>query len=1686
MQKISDLISLNEQASLVKGVQLDWYGDPKQEKENERLASGYIFSSGRTARGAQSAIDIFEKIWTSLNQPGSFNVFTVIAKYGHGKSHFALVLANYFGRQSGDPVLEGILRQIEVCSDKNTAFHFRSFKDQAQKPQLVIRLAGHNFTDLRQGFLRALRRALDEHTATHNYPIKAISARAVEWLRTLTDKQRKQAQKYLDENYQTDLAAVIQDLEQFDLSKESIAREISRVVLGVEANFGADVNLRDIINQVIDDLCTGREAPFHKMVILFDELGIYSENWCHNRMAAGALAPQQILEACDDRRGRICLIAFLQREMSEFVKHYAAQEEFKKWAERFPVETYYYLETSLERVIKGLLIREEGSGQFARDFMPQIETACDAAWQILPFYQNKPEIWDQDKFRNIVGVGAFPLHPITTGLLCNLTFVQGGRTIIGFVSEVIRDLQEEPLSQRGELNWIFPIRLVDEFKNSFEGHEAQYSLYINAIKRLGANVPQSYYLVLKALFLFDAGKLKRYPSQSHASVLKHLCGLSETEIQDSLRKLADEHFVIRYSQAKKEYEFTGIGTSPIEIREHLQREVAGKTVSSLADKLDALKMLDQPGITDNLPISEANGFKAEHAIEGDEWQLAPRFMDAARLDADQIKRMLRDVSESARGLLVYAVSTDAMELENAQEQAVQILDSLMSGQNPYPVVITIPRSPAVHLEQEILMYEALEGWGKAKRELYGEGYEAAKKDSDRRLEDILKGHIKDVRYCVASIVKQRLKTGEETQLSRISDRLFEEAFPHRAPARSNILKTNSTKGNSAVAEVARHLLTNDIDFGKLDQATKNLVTAVLAEGKDKWGVLTSRFRLQIPTDDRVLKAWKELDEAIQANKPVYLESLSKRLRDVPYGYDDFTLTLLYAAWIGKNRNDLSFFGLLSRNSPRTPLSLNDIQDQLMRAKTFISWVRDGSLQIQRLGKGQEATKYLKRIEEATDYEKAKNLLGEAEAFTARFSFDEETRTKIAEAISKLTDEVAKIEEYLDQVQRYRQLAGKTDNVAPLLECIARLPQRPTTYLDFDDTPFVETKKFIEGKIQSGVEKHTQQRLKQIEDYKATCRDLELLSNALHKNGREDLRQQCIHALARINNEYALLKAQQEEERIAKEIDAIQVNDLVLASCREWITRIGVILAKDLANATDRTRQRIEKTQKRIGKRISDYEQWISDLSHRILAISNLKQAGTLRDEIIGREREYTNTPESDALQQYRLQVESKIDELGETERQLKERRVVISSHLNIAQDRAARVTQAQVFEDAARGFRGVLTLPPLPDGVEFTEEEEKQISGIVEKARSRVNSLFKKLSQPKVLKKVADFEERRAELLRAIDLLDEITNLPSEWRQELNELLKSVERGLENWQKEQERVREEQQRAEEEKHRKLHNSRIAEDTLKQTRIAHTLREIRNAVSNTLSALDKLKLPCDEQIALLNNEHKRLEEMNASMLRWVNNDLPSALSTTWVLKDIQELRREVVRYESLCGNDPLLSNALAEARTNLDRRSVLISRLASLEQQATNLSRCLESMAQLASLKEEHSDSSEQINAAENRLQKKLNDFRIIERRKAEEWLSQFQVVLNGDVSSSQASKLLRMLEERPRGLEAKDEAFLSSVREKLDYIRDTDIASKITDEFSKLQTSRQRAECLLRIAEICKAEGLPKDYADRLIQILEL
>ena len=707
------------------------------------------------------------------------------------------------------PLVEEIINSIEHSSSGAEAAHFRSFKKNIKKPSLVIKIAGHMFRDLRQGFLKALRNALDEHTVTRGYPIKSTITEALNWLEARSESEMATARVFLNQEKGCEYEDIVSMLKDFDSSAEDIVTDLCYHLYQTKPDFGASVNLEEVILQIHDELCTGSEAPFNKMVIVFDELGVYLEGWQENHIKAGNLALQNILEACANRRGKISLVTFTQADPDRFSS--SSQADYNRFTGR--LRERLYLAANLELVLNSMIgkNKEHEWQSFMSRHSLEIEKAASDAYRAMPQYQEGE--WEESHFLEIMSKGMFPLHPLTATLLCQLDFAQG-RSVISFVNREIERIAPENASDlhKGPL-WISPVQIVDFFEENFRKQEglaagkATYSDYENAVNQIGQNQDSDYYTILKALFLYDVGGIRKLPTEKHSTVLSKIALIHEDKVEDYLNKLANDFYVIRYVEARGEYEFSGVGTGAGNILPDLRRETAGKEVESIANELNAIEAIDM--LESELPDTSAEDFKEEFNVEGSEWALHPVIYDAASLEREKTRTDIRDFAKEVvlgekrgvkeRGLIIYTIPRNQDEQTKAFDRARKLLNEWSirdPGTNrnyPYPIIFAITRS-AEALNQPLLMLQSLRSWSEEKRQLYGKGYNDALHIVTEEVQQALSTILTDVEYVFPDEVERKITENDRKEIDIIASHLFAVCFPFRPPNESDVLRMDKTRG----------------------------------------------------------------------------------------------------------------------------------------------------------------------------------------------------------------------------------------------------------------------------------------------------------------------------------------------------------------------------------------------------------------------------------------------------------------------------------------------------------------------------------------------------------------------------------------------------------------------------------------------------------------------------------------------------------------------------------------------------------------------------------------------------------------------------------------------------------------------------------------------------------------------------
>ena len=402
-------------------------------------------------------------------------------------------------------------------------------------------------------------------------------------LEHLSPSERRKANEFLaSESHtfgQVDVPHIIRHLQdglyRHVAAVVAISRHLNR---GFPIHFEMDLNLEKLLDDVIENLCRGEQRKYQGVLILFDELNAYLQNWVADSHAAGGMALQNLTNACEKHKSRLALVCFTQVLPSNTITSLGGSAEkktYEKLTSRIELgpSTYEPI-SSLELVIDALLNTKTGEEwtDFYGEWHPTVASDGRESYEYMSKYQGGG--WKRDDYHRTLVFGCFPLHPLTSYLLCNLDLTQG-RTAIQFIKEDVREfVAREPAVRDGSLNYIRAVRLVESFEGNFSRHSV-YGDYERAITAIAASGSGDDLSTLRALFVYylAGAKLRKPDNEPHELILSLLSGLSVNRTRECLHRLAEGLGVIHYIPLAKTYRFySGLGLA--DLRKAIEAETA--------------------------------------------------------------------------------------------------------------------------------------------------------------------------------------------------------------------------------------------------------------------------------------------------------------------------------------------------------------------------------------------------------------------------------------------------------------------------------------------------------------------------------------------------------------------------------------------------------------------------------------------------------------------------------------------------------------------------------------------------------------------------------------------------------------------------------------------------------------------------------------------------------------------------------------------------------------------------------------------------------------------------------------------------------------------------------------------------------------------------------------------------------
>ena len=918
---LGDITKLNPKMADINDVQLSWF---PLDKRNAQLCEFYIWSN-HAVGSAKPSIELLEKVREAFLMTGSPRRFIFRATYGHGKTHLALALANFFGRPAQSAEVQNILGQLHASSPTK-AEGFRSFKEE-RAPYLVVRLFGENVSNLPQSVVSALELALQENPASADYKLDFWFEKALEGFEKFSAEQIARANAFLAPR-SSDFPTLCQRLRERDGGSFEISCQLVEEITGFSPNFGRAVELDRLLVKVTGDLC-GEGKPFSGLLILFDEFSAFTRSYAQDYVLKRGTPLQSLLDGVGNCGHLAAIVALSQYDPNSDVQTIFQRlgasaddrQNIEKELNRLPEPNRYQLYSSLELVLANLLRQDEANWDALTqddEIWEQIEDATNDTMRLFDAHYSDAMGWGDEKLQTVLTKGCFPFHPLTIAILCKSNLrgdESGARTVMGYLTEAFREKSESPALQDGVLGWISPVSLVEKFGRTIVEEDVLWNQYSQALRSAGAEAPEAQSLVLRAMLLHEVVGLKVSRMKgSYELNISVLSGLSSSHAEAALRELFDAGY-LRRDDNRNVYAFWPQGEDGSKVEAPLQQEVT----AILNDAVRLKAALEKSIAKWKLEEQEVAGAPGHPQDWGAEMWILPRVL----FSTEKLRELARTyrleklaIDEAPRGIVVSLIAATNEELTDFKINARRILDEALAGvADPPPLVLRVPRWAQPNFVKVLVREQVLLSWDSdKKREVglkpYEESLERARKEI-RENQDAYETDSYHVPSAYRAVVEARSVSTQLMSLPNLLKTCYDYAYRNAPPFFVQDKQTAAAL-KKAVKTACEFFIKGTFagwseDTGvKNNGKTKSLFDQFLVEGGSKsWGVVDTSHRICEPKSSKLRDAWNLLEQAVPpgvTNADVTPAILA--LMNAPWGYDVHTVALLLCAWNGFHQREL--------------------------------------------------------------------------------------------------------------------------------------------------------------------------------------------------------------------------------------------------------------------------------------------------------------------------------------------------------------------------------------------------------------------------------------------------------------------------------------------------------------------------------------------------------------------------------------------------------------------------------------------------------------------------------------------------------------------------------------------------------------------------------------------------------------
>lgn len=890
-------------------VQADWFY--VQEKA-AKVAENFVFhgkqyfgveDQGTGNKKRIDTISLVEELVEKMSDDYANSLTLAIADYGTGKSHLAVTIGQIF---SGKDYMPETYRKIisNISSiDTNAAKHIQTLTDERN---FVMVINGMRDFNLHSEILKAAQKSLKLYGLPDD-GLRKLN-RALDTAETFFNRNANNSRLLFEEKAKTlgwnESGDRLIDKIRDNLMTDEVAFEIVNAVYteinGQEIKWDEGLSASNILEMLISEYC-GMNGRFEHIILLFDEFGRYLEYASGvNAAKSGDSALQQIFETAQNANGVLQVINFIQSDIKTYLQRVDQTKNISRYIGRYDASDKYYISSNLETVFANLIQRKDKEAFEENVVIWQKNN--EAQWKDIFEKINKwlitKGMWrDYALFRNVIVEGIYPMHPLSTFMLTQLSDYLQNRSSLTLISQYIENSKSVDVPSGNFL--IMPETLMcgdlytEMLAAEQEGKQPsqQCIRYDNIFRKYGDKLSEKSHVVLRTNLIL---RILRFRTKDYADAKEALTlcsGFSVAEIEEELRWLENEYAVLGFDDYAGCFDFMEESNGAHDFKVLKKRLMANASIDK--SLLQSVKIQEIAGVLEK----QTTNFALQHKITTNEWLFAQEMYAIEQFDDIRVKTYINEwenatSSTTAKGRLVWLYVNKDTEVSYVERAEV-----LVKGLNNTPIIVMLLNDTDNRLYDALLEYDVLDRLDDVNRNKYDRHYQADFGQAENNLKDQF-ADLKKKRIHIGAEGTEELKTRMPMYLTSV----FEDLYPDAVPFSFDgfVTKGNNLggKGGTYYCTIVKMLLSNSVNettIHNFASDVRNRIEALLmTTNATSWKCIDKEFRVIPPEDKKARQVYERIVASINKNKEYTCKDIFDTYCRPPYGMSEDVVVLMLA------------------------------------------------------------------------------------------------------------------------------------------------------------------------------------------------------------------------------------------------------------------------------------------------------------------------------------------------------------------------------------------------------------------------------------------------------------------------------------------------------------------------------------------------------------------------------------------------------------------------------------------------------------------------------------------------------------------------------------------------------------------------------------------------------------------------